>query len=181
MVGCPEEADLQRQGLSESTVSFLRQLGERHVKADLAENLPNASEQMLDLLAKLLCFDPSERISVRCLPAVNVLFSQLVLVQQAAEALEHELFDDYRETEAEASSTDCVTEVEQLAGNITSRNHLQQLILREIERFRNPIKHVHDSVFTLLYHLGDDIADGELEECGLADDGWDFCPLVSLA
>lgn len=64
LIGTPTEADLG--SLNENAKRYIRQLP-RHARQSLAEKFPNVHPLAIDLVEKMLAFDPKQRITGKVL------------------------------------------------------------------------------------------------------------------
>lgn len=72
LIGTPTEADLG--SLNESAKRYIRQLP-RHARQSFAEKFPNVHHLAIDLVEKMLAFDPRLRITGKVLHHLHFLVS----------------------------------------------------------------------------------------------------------
>lgn len=72
LIGTPTEADLG--SVNENAKRYIRQLP-RHVRQSFTEKFPNVHSLAIDLIEKMLAFDPRQRITGKVLHYLHFLVS----------------------------------------------------------------------------------------------------------
>ncbi|KAG2230030.1 hypothetical protein INT48_007061 [Thamnidium elegans] len=112
IIGTPDDDTLNRIG-SDRAQTYIKSL-ERFEKIPLVQLYPTASPSALDLLEKLLSFDPMFRINVQ-------------------EALEHPYFDLFHDPEDEPSHSHAV---DFSFESLTTVNDIKETIVEEVKMFK---------------------------------------------
>jgi len=114
--GTPDESDLEDLE-SADVINFIRRLKSRE-RVDFRDMFSNASDEAIDLLEKLLVFNPRRRITVD-------------------EALRHPFFAEFYDEDFVNNSCVCDRQVDlEYEGNVDGKAELQREMLSEIRHFR---------------------------------------------
>jgi mitogen-activated protein kinase 1/3 len=117
VIGSPDEQDFENV-LNADAVNFIKRLKTRERK-DFATHFPTATPEAVDLLEKMLVFNPSKRITVE-------------------EALRHPFFEKFYEDEF-VNSTSVFTGIpfdSDFEGHVGTKEELQAAMFQEILHFR---------------------------------------------
>ncbi|KAK4685937.1 hypothetical protein P7C73_g4198, partial [Tremellales sp. Uapishka_1] len=122
VLGTPDNETLMRVG-SEKACAYLNTLP-HHEPIDLGIHIPNADPEAIDLLSKLLIFDPSQRMTV-------------------VDALSHPYVSAYHDESDEPSCPELFEKWEEVE-SLSTIEELREAVTREIEEFRAEVRTVEE-------------------------------------
>jgi len=114
VIGTPSKEDIERIGEASKHIQSLGRIDAKPLK----ELFPASPTKAVDLLQKMLLFNPAERIT-------------------ATEALEHPFFADVRQTDLEISADAPLQEAEFLDLNKVDLRRLKKIIFDEVRWYRD--------------------------------------------
>ncbi|WWC91694.1 uncharacterized protein L201_006640 [Kwoniella dendrophila CBS 6074] len=136
VLGTPDDETLARVS-SEKALAYMKTLP-HSPKIEFTELFPNADPDALDLLDKLLAFDPAQRIDV-------------------TQALSHPYLATYHDESDEPSCPEIFSKWEQVE-SLTTIEELREAITREIAEFREEVRTMDDEDY---YDEEGELAEGE--------------------